>query len=691
MNLQWLASFRLRLLLRATFLALAVAIAAMAAWLLREEKQRSHDHYRESAGKTLEQISARLRHPAGQLALLNPARSANAPAGAPLVLPFAALDFDDQRKVRSAVEMAGCLSPAENGTALCVAVGNSAWTGGYVYAVASLRAPALQAHSLGDERLDGAHHLRVRLDTPQGQSQWLAPYEVPPLQTGTAQHGRFTGYVPRDSGNYKGARPVRDFRAWWWQEGDCSNTPDNIAPGTESACPRMATLSLRLPVPALQQALFSGKPPTWPPADLAQYRLHLELLAPEGKEVLYDSDAQGVQGPWALASMGQLLRAGERLRIGRQGQWLADLQAPVDPDTRLSLLGRFVHWLPIERAQQQLQLQDAVQAGNASYTLLFEGSALGVDQALTEVAARQSWFVGGMLVAVALVWLVIEVGLIRPIARLTRRTRGLAHTLQNHADGLERFDLADLRGGNEMGLLASALDELLRRVKDDTQRARLRAQQEKDMWHAVGHEILSPLQSLLVLHPSDTDPSARYLRRMQQAVRVLYGQASPSEALQASTLRLQTLELRQFLQQVVDNADLQGLQLDATDDEVWVGADEFGLEDVLSHILSNAQRHRTPGTPITLVLRSDATRATLEIHNQGEAIAPDMVARVFEYGVSGADASDNTRRGQGLFVVKTYMAKMGGSVEARNTTDGVCLALSLPKSAPGSCAPGSAG
>ena len=41
------------------------------------------------------------------------------------------------------------------------------------------------------------------------------------------------------------------------------------------------------------------------------------------------------------------------------------------------------------------------------------------------------------------------------------------------------------------------------------------------MWHAVGHEIMSPLQSLMVLHPQSDDTSHRYVQRMQQAVKQL--------------------------------------------------------------------------------------------------------------------------------------------------------------------------
>jgi hypothetical protein len=61
-------------------------------------------------------------------------------------------------------------------------------------------------------------------------------------------------------------------------------------------------------------------------------------------------------------------------------------------------------------------------------------------------------------------------------------------------------------------------------------RERIRAEQEKELWHAVGHEIKSPLQSLLAIHGNPEDPSHRYISRMQQAVRVLYSSASPSEA-----------------------------------------------------------------------------------------------------------------------------------------------------------------
>ena len=37
------------------------------------------------------------------------------------------------------------------------------------------------------------------------------------------------------------------------------------------------------------------------------------------------------------------------------------------------------------------------------------------------------------------------------------------------------------------------------------------------------------------------------------------------------------------------------------------------------------------------------------------------------------------QRGQGLFVAKTYMAKMGGTIAAENVPDGVRFVLTLPR------------
>ena len=172
---------------------------------------------------------------------------------------------------------------------------------------------------------------------------------------------------------------------------------------------------------------------------------------------------------------------------------------------------------------------------------------------------------------------------------------------------------------------------------------------------------------------------------MQQAVKVLYGHASPSEAIVAADMASERLDIHAFLRQIADNAHFSGIDgvryLDADNTGLaglQVRADGFALEDVVTHLLSNAQRCRTPGTAITLSLTADPQHAWIAVHNQGPAIDAALLPRIFDYGVSDLPPTEG-HRGQGLFVVKTYMGKMGGTVQARNVADGVVFTLGLAR------------
>ncbi|MBL8415571.1 MAG: sensor histidine kinase, partial [Propionivibrio sp.] len=506
--LAWLASFRLRILFRTSFLLLALAVVAMAITVLQEEKQRSFDNYRASFAKTKEQIVARLHHPAGQLALLNPRFGNGLSAGRPVVLPYSAIDFDDQNKVRNAVEMAGCLVQYKNSGSLCVAIGTNPWAGGFIYAAGTFASGPLEAHRIGDEFLDGAHRLRVTARLRGHTYRWIAPFELPATPPGPRAEGvrgRFTGYLEQAGRDYTGARTVREFRGWVWQDGQCLDDAGTGA-SEQTECTRKSFFSLRLPVDVLRDALFQREKPQWPPPDLDQFQVRVEVLPPGDGAALFDSSAPGAVAPFSLTDLTSLLLPGETLSIRKAGASDGDVIQLAGKDEALEqtspLLTRLIRVLPVESLEAPLvELVDQVATPLGNYRLLLRGDARSVNRTLSAVATRVSWFVGAMLGAIGLAWLVIEIGIIRRIAQLTKRTRGLSKTV--HADGgLESYrgyDWADLRGSDELGILASGLNDLLRRVKEDAEREKIRAEQEKDLWHAVGHEIMSPLQSLLAL------------------------------------------------------------------------------------------------------------------------------------------------------------------------------------------------
>ncbi len=737
-----LAAFRRRAVVHLAFLLLALATVGLVLTVLIDQKQRAYQRYAQGFRQSLAEIVLQLRHPSGQLALLNPTMSAGGRDGqAPVLLPFSAIDFDDQNKAQRAVEMAGCGLRWPDGASLCAAVGANAYAGGFLYLVGSLESGPLTGRQHGALDLAGVHRARVTL-TLRGETQtWIAPFEGAAAADGT-QRGRLTGFIGAGPQLPGKARPVREFRGWLWREGPCAEGSSG------PSCARRTFYSIRLPVEAFQAALFDGDGhrarPVWPPADLDQARVRVELLGPvepakpasgastaataapsvaapstdtpsaadppasdaargDGP-VLFDSARPGASLALSLDRIGASLQPGETLRIERQGrqpQTIAERRGPELSERALPWLIHVMRRLPVrgevlgvgagtDAAEVRwLTASDEVATPSGRYRLELRGDLRSLDRQLALEARPLAWLAAAMLAAVALAWLMVELGLIRGIAVLTKRAAAVSYNMQDaRADQrIGELDVADLRGRDELGILAGSLADALSRVKDGLRREQLRAEREREMWHAVGHEIMSPLQSLMVLHGAPDDASHRYVQRMQQAVKVLYGSAPPSEALASADLHPQALDLVAFCREIAAHAQYAGIAgvsfSTPLPEPLPVRAEAYALEDAVTHVLRNADRYRPDGTPIALTLEaSEPGVVLLRIHNQGPPIDAAMLETIFEYGVSDtAPQAAGERRGQGLFVARTYLAKMDGSIRAFNVPEGVVFEMSLRRAA----------
>jgi signal transduction histidine kinase len=683
MKKSWLGRvpFRLRVFFRGAFVALALAVVALAVRVLEEEKQRSYASYGDVFRETAQQIAARLRHPTGQLALLNPiAGDKTVTPIHPLVLPFSAIDFDDRAKARQAVEMTGCSVQYPGRGQICVAVGNAATAGAFLYVVGEFDSGPLTEHKIGDPDLAAAHRVLVDIDARGQTYRWVAALETASIRQSSGVHGRLTGFMVGEDGRMA-SRPDHEFRGWLWQDDRC--TSDG---GDEATCAKRTFYSLRVPVDAWRAELAPGPRPEWPPADLAKTRVHVAVLAPGSLVPVFDSNGSGATPPFSLAELRSQIHEGERLvitRLARDGSahTVADL---VGEDGERGnpppLLTRLIRQLPVEGYDQPMKAAERISTPLGDYVVTLTGDVRALDRNLSLVASRLSWFVAAMLASIGLTWFAIEVRIIRRITLLTKRAAAVRRSV-DAPQGPIHLDIEGLGGSDELGLLSGVLSDLMNRVNEDVKREQIRAVQEKDMWHAVGHEIKSPLQSLMALHADADDPSHRYIERMQQAVHVLYGSASPSEAILSASLSVGSLDVQSFLHHVALNADhagLPGVIFEDNGGPVTVRGDEHSLEDVVTHILSNAARFRPPGTPIRISLQRQVKQALIVIHNEGPPIDPALGDRIFEYGVSGtAETAASGNRGQGLFVARTYMAKMGGTIEARNVAGGVEFVLSL--------------
>lgn len=247
------------------------------------------------------------------------------------------------------------------------------------------------------------------------------------------------------------------------------------------------------------------------------------------------------------------------------------------------------------------------------------------------------------------------------------------------------------RGKNEITILGRAMnllirkmrsrdDGLQRREKRERSKAQVREQHIKSrqrLLDAIGHEIRSPLQTMI---NKTTGDDLRVLQRMDRAVKALTDATTVEAGIRNNTVVITNGDLAEYLQKFCANmADEIGLSYHGKPSGVVARYDEINLEQVISHILENSRRFRVPETSIEVRLFENEDAVRLEIFNQGPHIEEGRLDSIFELGES---TGDDGNFGQGLFVAQSHVVfGMMGSISAQNEENGVSIVIGLPKQA----------
>lgn len=99
-----------------------------------------------------------------------------------------------------------------------------------------------------------------------------------------------------------------------------------------------------------------------------------------------------------------------------------------------------------------------------------------------------------------------------------------------------------------------------------------------------------------------------------------------------------------------------GTEVEADSDKIW---------SILDNLVYNAIRHTPPGGSITLKIRQNRDCTELTVTDTGEGIAPEHLPHIFErfYKVSPERGEKDGSSGLGLYIIKTAVEAMGGTVE----------------------------
>lgn len=279
------------------------------------------------------------------------------------------------------------------------------------------------------------------------------------------------------------------------------------------------------------------------------------------------------------------------------------------------------------------------------------------------------WVVAGCggLVVSALLWLPFVRSITRSLGQMTRTTADISV-------GHFEARVASCRR-DELGQLAEAINEMAGRLEGFVKG-------QRRFLGDIAHELCSPLariQTALGILEQRAEPKDQpYVmglqeeaQHMSQLVDELLSFSKAS--IDRSNTVLGPVNLAEVVTNAVRREQIAGVEIrqDIPADLIAQANTDL-LQRAVANLLRNAIRHAGPSGPITLNGWREGGQILLEVADQGSGVPDDSLANLFDpfYRVDPSRARDTGGVGLGLTIVKTCVEACGGSVGARNRTEG---------------------
>jgi len=314
--------------------------------------------------------------------------------------------------------------------------------------------------------------------------------------------------------------------------------------------------------------------------------------------------------------------------------------------------------------------------------------AVGVPQSAVGAAALQGVAVYGLGLAASLLASIGAAWL------LSARIAATFRSLQRGTAALDAGESATLAPSRvkEFVLMGEAIEAAAaRRAAHEAERSRLLASLEealaasreasraKDEFLAMlGHELRNPLSpivaslDLMDLRGEQSSERERtIMRRQVQHMKRLVDDLLDVSRIATGKMELDVKPL-DFAELVRHAATVRpGLTVElAAPASLWVEGDENRLAQVVSNLLSNAERFGNGA--VRIGLSAHEQRARLEVADQGIGMAPELLARVFEpfYQAPQQLARVTGGLGLGLAIVRKIVELHGGQIRAHSDGPG---------------------
>jgi len=121
------------------------------------------------------------------------------------------------------------------------------------------------------------------------------------------------------------------------------------------------------------------------------------------------------------------------------------------------------------------------------------------------------------------------------------------------------------------------------------------------------------------------------------------------------------------------------ITLSAAEGVLPVIADPYRIEQVLTNLIDNALKYSPPDTAVELILGGDEELVQLSVRDRGIGVAPESLDAIFEpFGrAANAEETGATGLGLGLYICRTIIERLGGSIWAESEGEGAGLTVKI--------------
>ena len=262
---------------------------------------------------------------------------------------------------------------------------------------------------------------------------------------------------------------------------------------------------------------------------------------------------------------------------------------------------------------------------------------------------------------------------------------GQRHEVVVHHHGVAhcyRLLIEPLRDGAGIisGVTCAAID--ITELKQAEQALVDRDVQKDEFLATLAHELRSPLaplrtglQVLKLTQDPEIAQRTRLMmeRQLGQMVRLIDDLLDISRITSGKlVLRPERIELQATIYSAVEaaqpllDASSQVLRLDMPAEPIWLQADPARISQVVNNLLTNAAKYSPHGSKVALGVHRAGAEAVVTVADQGEGIAQDMLAHIFDMFTQIDRTLDGAQGGLGigLALVKRLVEMHGGAVSA---------------------------